>query len=95
MDEEPIPGNYMATQRATLENALRIIEDVLVSGVVEESRLRAFGEKNAPLYMENAALGATLELDVLHEQVMRWKEQIGPENWQFIYVVICAGHQAR
>jgi hypothetical protein len=95
LDEEPIPGNYMDTQRATLENALRIIDDVLSSGVVEESRLREFGEENVPLYLENAALGAILELDVIHEKVMAWKEQMGSENWQSIYVVICAAHQAR
>jgi hypothetical protein len=95
LDEEPIPGNIMETQRKTLENALKVIDDVLASGVVEESRLKAFGEENVPLYLDNAALGAMLELDVLHETVMKWKEQIGPENWKSIYVVICAAHQAR
>lgn len=95
LDDEPIPANYMGVQRKTLQNALAIIDDVLSSGRVEEARVRAFGKENVPLYLENAALGSILELDVLHARVMKWKDQIGPSNWKEIYVVICAGHQGR
>lgn len=95
LDEESIPANYAGIQRQTLENALAMITEVLSSGQVEQERVAAFGRDNASLYLDNAALGAILELDVLHETVMRWKEQLGPENWQALYVVICGGHQAR
>jgi len=47
-----------------------------------------------PAYLENAALTVSLELDVLHETVMKWKK-IGSKNWQNVYIVVCAGHQAR
>jgi hypothetical protein len=95
LDEEPIPGNYMAVQRKTLDNALRLIEDVVASNIIEEARLKAFGEENAPLYLENAALCAELQLDVLHKQVLKWKDQLGPELWREVHVVVCAAHQAR
>lgn len=95
LDEEPIPANYADIQRQTLENALAMINEVLSTGQVAGERVAAFGRDNAQLYLDNAALGAMLELDVLHETVMHWKEQMGPENWQALYVVICGGHQAR
>lgn len=95
LDDEPIPGNYMEIQRKTLDNALRLIEDVVATNMIEESRLRAFGEENAPLYLENAALCAELQLDVLHKQVLKWKDRMGPENWRAVHVVVCAAHQAR
>lgn len=95
LDEEPIPEENMPTQRATLENAVTLIEDVLENGEILESRLSEFGKQNAPLYLDNAAFGAQLELDILHKNVMRWKKEIGDENWDALYVVICAGHQAR
>ncbi|MCH7479778.1 MAG: hypothetical protein IIC79_00135 [Chloroflexi bacterium] len=93
--EEPIPEEHMNTQRATLENAITLIRDVLDSGKVTEERVREFGKENAPLYMDNAAIGAKLELDLLHETVMRWREEMGKDVWESVYVVICAGHQAR
>ncbi len=95
LDEESIPSNYAGVQRRTLENALALIEEVLVSGQVEADHLAAFGRANAPLYLDNAALGTILELDVLHETVSRWREQMGPAAWDALYVVICGGHQAR
>ncbi len=93
--EEPIPEEHMNTQRATLENAITLIRDVLDSGKVTEERVSEFGKENAPLYMDNAAIGAKLELDLLHETVMRWREEMGKDVWESVYVVICAGHQAR
>jgi hypothetical protein len=95
LDEEPIPANHLESQRRTLQNGLTMIEDVLASGDVDPEQIRNFGINNAPLYLENAALTVSLELDVLHETVMKWKGKVGPENWANVYVVVCAGHQAR
>lgn len=95
LDEEPIPINHLESQRQTLENGLNMIKVVLASGVVDPEQIRSFGLSNAPLYLENAALTVSLELDVLHDTVMKWKEELGPDNWANLYVVVCAGHQAR
>jgi hypothetical protein len=95
LDEEPIPINHLESQRRTLENGLTMIEGVLASGEVESARISTFGRESVPDYLENAALTVSLELDVLHETVMKWKKSIGSENWQNVYIVVCAGHQAR
>jgi hypothetical protein len=85
----------MKTQQSTLENAIAMIKETLASGQVDEARVKQFGKQNAPLYLDNAAYGAQLELDLLHETVMRWRKGMGKGNWESVYVVICAGHQAR
>ena len=95
LDQEPIPAQFMDLQRLTLENALGILEATLRSGTVEQEAVRAFGEANAPLYLENAAISVGLELDVLHEVVGRWREAMEPGEWDKLHVVICAAHQAR
>jgi hypothetical protein len=95
LDEEPIPAEYFDVQRITLENAIAMVDEVLLTGLVDKDMVLNFGKENIPLYLENAALGVILELDILHRTVMKWKEQIGPENWESLYVIICAGHQAR
>ena len=95
LDEAAIPANYMDLQKATLSNALEIINEILASSTVDEDKVKNFCQENAQHYLANAALSAELELDVLNETVMKWKEMLGPENWKAINVVICAGHQAR
>jgi hypothetical protein len=85
----------MKTQQLTLENAIAMIEETLASGQVDKTSVEQFGKDNAPLYLENAAFAAKLELDLLHDTVMGWRKGMGKDNWQLMYVVICAGHQAR
>ena len=90
-----IPEEYMQTQVQTLENACEAIDDVLESGIVEKAFVEKFGKENAPLYLDNAAFGAKLELDRLHDAVSGWREKMDDNDWDSVYVVICAGHQAR
>jgi hypothetical protein len=95
LDKLAIPSEFVALQLDTLNSAADVVGDVLDSGVVEEEKLRAFGQISAPLYLDNAALAARLELDELHRVIGRWREQLGPKAWGKVYVVICAAHQAR
>jgi len=95
LPEEPIPADHMKTQQRTLKNAIAMIEETLASGQVDKTSVEQFGKDNAPLYLENAAFAAQLELDLLHDTVMGWRKGMGKDNWQSVYVVICAGHQAR
>lgn len=95
LEYDPLPLKYMATQRLTLESARDIIAEVLAAGEVDEDKLLAFSKKSAPLYLEGAGIGARLEIEKLHETVMNWIDRIGDENWENIYVVVCAAHQGR
>jgi hypothetical protein len=95
LDVEPLPMKYMPTHRKLLETALEIIEQVLTDGMVVEDKVLEYGQKSAPWYLEGAAIGARLEIDELHKTVMNWKAQMGEENWENIYVVVCAAHQGR
>ncbi len=95
IEYDPLPLKYMATQRLTLESARDIIAEVLAAGEVDEDKLLAFSKKSAPLYLEGAGIGARLEIEMLHETVMNWIDRIGDENWENIYVVVCAAHQGR
>ena len=36
-----------------------------------------------------------MEIETLHDTVMVWRDRVGDENWDNIYVVICAAHQGR
>lgn len=95
LDVEPLPMKLMPTHRKMLETALEIIDEVLADGMVVEEKVLEYGQKSAPWYLEGASIGARLEIDELHETVMNWKAQMGAENWENIYVVVCAAHQGR
>jgi hypothetical protein len=95
LDILAIPAGFVALQRDTLTAAAAIVRDVLESGRIDREQFLAFGRTSAPLYLDNAALAARLELDQLHEVIGRWRKQLGPDAWEKVYVVICAAHQAR
>jgi hypothetical protein len=95
LDQLDIPSEFVALQRDMLSLSAEILGDVLERRVIEEERVNEFGRVSAPLYLNNAALAARLELDELHRVINRWQKQIDPEDWQKVYVVICAAHQAR
>ncbi|MFN2107707.1 MAG: hypothetical protein ACK2UJ_22710 [Candidatus Promineifilaceae bacterium] len=95
LEKLDIPHEFISIQRDTLITAAEIVRDVLDKGAIEEEPLLEFGRASAPLYLDNAALAARLELDALHKVISRWQEQVGPVSWKKIYVVICAAHQAR
>jgi hypothetical protein len=95
LDIEPLPMKYMPTHRKMLETALEIIAEVLADGIVIEEKVLEYGHKSAPWYLEGASIGAQLEIDELHNVVMNWKQGMGEENWENIYVVVCAAHQGR
>ncbi len=95
LEVEPIPIKYMSTQRKVLESAREMISEVLAEGVVIEEKVLEFGQKSAPLYLESAGISARLEIELLHETVINWRAQMGEENWEQIYVVVCAAHQGR
>jgi hypothetical protein len=95
LEFDPLPMKYMASQRQTLESARDMIGEVLAAGEVDEGKLQAYCELSAPLYLESAKIGAKLEIEKLHETVVNWRNRIGHENWENIYVVVCASHQSR
>ncbi|MEK6256694.1 MAG: hypothetical protein N2C13_05185, partial [Chloroflexota bacterium] len=95
LSEENIPEEHLLTQTKTLENAVKAIDGLLETGVVDEAGVKQFGVENAPLYLDNAAFGAKLELDRLHDAVSGWRAAMDAAEWDAVYVVICAGHQAR
>lgn len=95
LEVNPLPEDYMETQMNTLRSAQSIINEVISSGEITEPRLQEFCDENASWYLESAAVSARLEIDSLHNTVMKWKEQMGEDNWERLHVVVCAAHQGR
>lgn len=92
---DPLPLEYASAHREMLESSRDVIGKVLAAGEVREEIVMDFCRKSAPLYLEGAGIGAKLELETLHDAVMNWRDRVGDENWENIYVVICAAHQGR
>jgi hypothetical protein len=95
LDVEPLPMKYMPVHRKMLEAAVEIIAEVLEDGRVDREKVKEYGRRSSPWYLEGAAVAAQLEIDHLHETVMNWKEKMGEENWERLHVVVCAAHQGR
>lgn len=95
LEFDPLPMEYVKSQRLILESARDMLTWVLAAEVVEEGKVKEFCELSAPLYLEGAALGAELEINTLHETVMNWRDRVGEDIWENLHVVVCAAHQGR
>jgi hypothetical protein len=95
LEYDPLPLEYAAIHRMMLQSARDVIGEVLAAGEVVEEMVIDFSQKSAPWYLESAGIGAKLEIETLHDTVMNWRDRVGDEHWENIYVVICAAHQGR
>jgi len=95
LEYNPLPLEYAAIHRMMLQSARDVIGEVLAAGEVVEEMVIDFSQKSAPWYLESAGIGAKLEIETLHDTVMNWRDRVGDEHWENIYVVICAAHQGR
>lgn len=73
----------------------KLVEKTLEARVVDESLVTDYAREAAPLVLQNAAFAVRLELDRMHEVVSGWRQAMGQDKWENLYVVVCGGHQPR
>lgn len=93
--DEDLPAEIQIAPNEVLNRCQAVIEKVLADGTVNEQAVAAFAQDVAPWLMKNAAYVAHLQLSSLHSIVMSWKEQLGEDKWNALYVVNCGTHQPR
>lgn len=78
-----------------LAGVAKFVEKCLKNQTVSRKELEDFCRGNAGALLDNAYDAVSLELGALHTQVMRWKADMTPPEWQKVHVVITGGHMPR
>jgi hypothetical protein len=62
---------------------------------VDKAALAGFGRAIAPLMLANGSDAARLQLDGLHAAFEPWRQQLSPEEWQRLYVLVLGSRMPR
>jgi hypothetical protein len=85
----------MTRQQTVLRRSDEFIGKVMVQGNVQPSEVADFARSLGPLMLANANDAAALQLDAMHEVVMRWKKRIPRDEWSKLIVVVRGMQMAR
>lgn len=90
-----LPASTLDRQRMILQKGITFIDGVLAKKKVSKVELRAFCRSMAPAVLANGDDAESFELHNLDAQVMKWKNQMTPDEWNRLYVIVSDVHMAR
>lgn len=82
-------------QQLIMNQSLEFLDKVLSERFIRFPDLKIFCTKMARMSMENAYDAVVLELSTIDSKVQEWRKEMGKEEWDRLYVVICGSHMAR
>jgi hypothetical protein len=62
---------------------------------VQETALENFARQMSPMLLANVDEAARVELDALHSHVSEWRDQMTPDEWKALHVVLMGAHMPR
>ena len=95
LDTLKLSATTLARQKRIVAGSLAFLADVAGSGKFARSLLLAFTRRMAPLVMENVTEAARAQLDATHTQVSAWRQDLGPQEWDRLHVLIIGPHMPR
>jgi len=89
LDSLGFPPEDLQRQRDIVTASLAFIDDTLARPTLEPARLLRFARAMSGLQLQNADAATALQIDRIHAIVTRWRaEELSPEEWKRIYVVL-------
>ncbi|QDT90975.1 hypothetical protein [Gimesia algae] len=82
-------------QKQLLADSRQFLEKVIQRQQFSTAELQAFTRRMLPMIQANIAEAAASQLDTMHEQVMTWKKEMTPEEWQKLRVSVKGAVLAR
>jgi len=82
-------------QQKIIDDSLTFFDVEIESRQVQKTALDDFARQIAPVLLENVDEAAKVELDALHSHVSEWREQMTPDEWKALHVVVMVAHMPR
>ena len=95
LDTLKLPAATLARQKQIAAASLAFLDDVAGKRKFARSVLLAFTRRMAPLVMENVTEAARAQLDAAHAQVLAWRRDLSPREWNQLHVLIIGPHMPR
>lgn len=95
LNHRGFPAQLLERQKKILVLSQEFIDRVIESRTIKQKELTTFTHNSAALILANSEDAAKAEIDLLHKQVMLWREQMSPQQWQRLHVVVIGAHMMR
>jgi hypothetical protein len=89
------PPDQLPAQQAMLDRCLALADSLRQGDTFPSDRLIEFCRGEAPSIWDGVDLSARLEIAGLDKQVRAWREELGPEQWSRLHVVVMGMHTPR
>jgi hypothetical protein len=95
LDTLKLSAATLARQKRIVAESLAFLDDVAGRRTFARSSLLAFTRGMAPLVMENVTEATHAQLDATHAQVLAWRRELSPQEWDRLHVLIIGPHMPR
>jgi len=82
-------------QQTIINDSLAFLDAAIENRQVQKTALDDFARQIAPVLLENVDEAARVELDALHSHVSEWRDQMTPDEWKALHVVVMVAHMPR
>ncbi|QDU08254.1 hypothetical protein [Gimesia aquarii] len=95
IDHIGLEGANLKRQKQLLADSKQFLEKVIQQQQFSTEELHTFTRSMLPMIKANIAGAAASQLDAMHRQVMAWKKEMTPEEWQKLRVSVKGAVLAR
>jgi hypothetical protein len=82
-------------QQKIIDDSLAFLDAAIENRQVRKAALDDFAKQMTPVLLENVDEAARVELDALHSHVSEWRQQMAPDEWKALHVVVMGAHMPR
>jgi hypothetical protein len=82
-------------QQKIVNDSLTFLDAAIQNRQVGKTALDNFARQMSPMLLANVDEAARVELDALHSHVTEWRNQMTPDEWKALHVVVMGAHMPR
>ena len=82
-------------QQKIINDSLAFLDAAIENREVQKTALDDFARRMTPVLLKNVDEAARVELDALHSHVTEWRNQMTPDEWKALHVVVMGAHMPR
>jgi hypothetical protein len=95
LDGRGFSETQLQRQQKIIDDSLAFLDAAIENRQVEKTALDDFAKQMTPVLLENVDEAARIELDALHSHVTEWRNEMTPDDWKAVHVVVMVAHMPR
>ena len=95
LGDKGFSDSQLQRQQKIIDDSLAFLDAAIENRQVEKTALDDFAKQMTPVLLENVDEAARIELDALHSHVSEWRNEMTPDEWKALHVVVMVAHMPR